>query len=101
MKRPQATASVSYPTCRSFGPLDGHINELYYLSEPSATDIMCEIACINHCFFLALSPAYVPDEFFGAFLAELDDAGISYNIMRSEPFHLSGVRYDGLDCIKI
>ena len=52
MKRPQATASVSYPTCRSFGPLDGHINELYYLSEPSATDIMCEIACINHCFFL-------------------------------------------------
>ena len=32
---------------------------------------------------------------------ELDDAEISYNIMRSEPFHLSGVRYDGLDGIKI
>ena len=101
MKRPQATASVSYIVNRSFGPLDDHISELYFLTEPSATDVMCETACINHSFFLTFSPAYVPDKLFEAFLAELDDAQIPYDITRVEPFNLCGVRYDGIEGIHI
>jgi hypothetical protein len=103
--QPRATISVSYADSRSFGPLDGYIREFYLLSEPSVTDVMCEIACVNHCFFLALSQKTASKAFFKAFfkafLAELDAIGVLFEVMRSEPFHLRGVRYDGLDGVKL
>ena len=42
--------SVSYANSRSFGPLDPFIDEFYVLSETGVSDIMCEIACVNHSF---------------------------------------------------
>jgi hypothetical protein len=99
--QPRATISVSYADSRSFGPLDDYIREFYLLSEPSVTDVMCEIACVNHCFFLALSPKTASKAFFEAFLAELDALGVPFEVMRSEPFHLCGVRYDGLEGVKL
>jgi hypothetical protein len=41
------------------------------------------------------------EEFFRAFLAELDDAGIPYEIMRKEPFRLCGVRYDDIEGVRL
>lgn len=99
--QPRATISVSYADSRSFGPLDDYIREFYLLSEPSVTDVMCEIACVNHCFFLALSQKSASKAFFEAFLAELDAIGVPFEVMRSEPFHLCGVRYDGLEGVKL
>jgi hypothetical protein len=100
--QPRATVSVSYADSRSFGPLDGYIRELYVLSEPLyVTDIMCEIACINHCFFLSLAQKYASEAFVEAFLAELDALAIPCEVMRSEPFHLCGVRYDGLEGVTL
>ncbi len=92
----RGTVSVSYADSRSFGPLDGYIRELYLLSEPSVTDVMCEVACINHSFFLALCTACEPEAFLKAFLAELDATEIPCDVLRAEPYHLCGVRYDGL-----
>ena len=97
----RATVSVSYANSRSFGPLDGYIRELYVLCEPGVTDVMCEVACINHSFFLALSTASASEALFNAFLAELDATEISHNVMGQEPFHLCGVKYDGLDGVKL
>ena len=100
--QPRATISVSYADSRSFGPLDDSIREYYVLSEPLyVTDIMCEIACINQCFFLALAQKTAAGAFFEAFLAELDAIGIPCEVMRSEPFHLCGVRYDGLSGVTL
>lgn len=97
----RGTVSVSYADSRSFGPLDPYIRELYLLSEPSVTDIMCEVACINHSFFLALFNACSQDAFLRAFIDELDATGIPCEVMRTEPYHLCGVRYDGLEGVKL
>jgi hypothetical protein len=100
--QPRATASVSYADSRSFGPLDDSIREFYVLSEPLyVTDVMCEIACINHCFFLSLAQKSASGAFVEAFLAELDALAIPCEVMRSEPFHLCGVRYDGLEGVTL
>lgn len=91
----RATVAVSYANSRSFGPLDPYIKELYMLGEPAVTDILCEVACINHSFFIALSRSFTSEEYCRAFLDELTAAGITYEIMRKESYSLCGVRYDG------
>ncbi|MBR6983271.1 MAG: hypothetical protein IKH75_07030, partial [Ruminococcus sp.] len=90
------TASVSYVNSRSFGPLDPYIKELYFLAEASAVDVMCEIACINHSFFLALGQCNSSRELFEALLCELEQANIKFEIMRDEEYHLCGLRYEDL-----
>jgi len=71
------------------------INELYVLSEPGVSDIICEIACINHHFFLAIFQTFPADEFIGVFLGELASVGIGYEVVGKEPLRLCGIReYD-------
>ena len=93
----RASFCVSYANCRSFGSLDPYIREVYLLSEPSVTDVMVELSCINHNFFAMFGQPFSSEDFFRAFLAELDDAGIPYDIMRKESFRLCGVRYDDIE----
>ena len=81
--------------------LDPYIREVYLLSEPNVTDVMVELSCINHHFFAMFGQLFPSEDFFRAFLAELDDAGIPYDIMRKEPFHLCGVRYDGIEGVRL
>ena len=91
------TASVSYADSRSFGCLDPYIDELYLLSDGAAVDILCEVACINDSFYLALVQNFESDGFFNAFLDELKDAAVPYEIEGNEEFHPSGFRYDDLE----
>ena len=95
----RATVAVSYANSRSFGPLNPYIRELYILGEPAVTDILCEVACINHSFFLALSRSFTSEAYCKAFLDELTAAGIPYEVMRKERYRLCGVRYDGIEGI--
>ena len=97
----RASFCVSYANSRSFGPLDLYIQEIYLLSEPNVTDVMVELSCINHHFFAMFGQPFSSEEFFRAFLAELDDAGIPYEIMRKEPFRLCGVRYDDIEGVRL
>ena len=97
----RASFCVSYANSRSFGSLDPYIQEVYVLSEPNVTDVMVELSCINHHFYAMFGQPFSSEEFFSAFLAELDDAGIPYEIMRKEPFRLCGVRYDGIDGVNL
>ena len=97
----RASFCVSYANSRSFGQLDPYIREIYVLSEPSVTDVMVELSCINHQFFAMFGQPFSSEAYFKAFLAELDDAGIPYEIMRKEPFHLCGVRYDGIEGVSL
>ena len=90
------TASVSYVNSRSFGPLDPYIKELYCLAEACTVDVMCEIACINHSFFVALGQCNSSRELFEALLFELQQANIPFKIMRDEEYHLCGLRYEDL-----
>ena len=90
------TASVSYVNSRSFGPLDPYIKELYNLAEVRSIDVVCEIACINNSFFVALAQCNSSREFFEAPLCELEQAGVPFQIMRDEEYHLCGLRYEDL-----
>jgi hypothetical protein len=97
----RASFCVSYANSRSFGPLDPYIREVYLLSEPNVTDVTVELSCINHHFFAMFAQLFSSEEFFRAFLTELDNAGIPYDIMRKEPFRLCGVRYDGIEGVSL
>ena len=90
------TASVSYVNSRSFGPLDPYIKELYCLAEVRSIDVMCEIACINSSFFVAFAQCNSSRELFEALLCELEQAGVPFEIMRDEEYHLCGLRYEDL-----
>ena len=71
--------------------------KIFPFSEPNVTDVTVELSCIGHQFFAMFAQLFASEEFFRAFLAELDNAGIPYDIMRKEPFRLCGVRYDGIE----
>lgn len=65
------------------------------LSEPGVSDIICEIACINHTFFLAIAQTFSADEFVEAFLGELESVGIGYEVVGKEPLRLCGIKAYG------
>ncbi|MDO4796715.1 MAG: hypothetical protein Q4A01_01710 [Coriobacteriales bacterium] len=88
---PRWSIAVSYANSRSFGPLDPYIEELYVVSTPGVTDILCEIACINQHFFLMVAQTFQSQKYMDAFLAELSEAGISYEVKRTEDANLCGV----------
>lgn len=83
--------SISYANSPYFGPLDPYIDEFYVLSETGVSDIMCEIACINHSFFLTIGQIFSSDEFVKTFLNELSSVGISYEVMGKKPLRLCGL----------
>ena len=83
--------SVSYANSRTFGPLDPYIAELYVLSEAGVIDAILEIACINHCFFLAVDQTFSSDHFMNLFLDELSQNGIDAEVMGREPARLCGI----------
>ena len=88
---PRWSISISYANSRTFGPLDPYIEELYMLAELGVSDIMCEIACLNHCFFLAVGQNFSSNQFVDAFLDELASVGIDYEVMGREPLRLCGL----------
>lgn len=94
--RRRTTFTVSYVNSRSFGPLDAYIEELYVLAEPSSSSVVCEIACINHAFFLHLEQRFASEALLEVFLGELRDAGITAELLRKEDYRTSSVRYDDL-----
>ena len=88
----QASICISYVNNRSFGPLDPYIEEQYIVTSLSkVTDILCEISCLNHNIFLAFLQPYSSDRYFRCFLQELGSAGISYEVLRSEPLRICGI----------
>lgn len=96
-----STVAVSYAKNGSFGPLDSYIQEIYYLAEPHVIDLICEVACINQSFFLSFIQNFSSETIFQAFLKELESVGISYKIKSKELYRPSGVRYDGIDNVKL
>ena len=87
--------AISYADSRSFGPLDPYIDELYLLSEPGVADVICEVACINHCFFLCIARTFHSKKFTEIFLDELSTVGLDYEVTGTEPFHLCGTEAYG------
>ena len=98
--QPRGTMSVSYINSRTFGLLDPYIKEVFALAEPASTDVLCEIFCINHSFFVSFVQNFTSEDLVNAFMRELEEAGISGEILRKEALRLCGVRYDDLEGIK-
>ena len=89
--RPRWTFCVSYANSRSFGPLDPYIEELYILAEPGVGDIVMEIACINHHFFLSVGQNFSSSKYVDAFIEELSSIGVHVDVMSREIFQLCGI----------
>ena len=87
---PRWSMAISYANSRSFGPLDPYIEELYLLTDMSVADLGCEIACINHQFFLAIIQNFSSEAFLGLFLNELSSVGLNYEVMGEGPLRLCG-----------
>ena len=85
------TFAVSYTNSKSMGSVDPYIEALYVVAEPGVFDIGCEIACINHSFYLTLIQSFSADRFIDTFLKELSSVGIEYEVMRKEPLRLCGI----------
>ena len=89
---PQASICVSYVNDRSFGPLDPYIEEMYIVTSLSKiTDMLCEVTCINHSFFLAFLQPFFSEKFLECFLEELHVVGIPCELLRSEPLQMCGI----------
>ena len=89
---PQASICVSNINNRSFGPLDPYIEEMYFVTSLSKiTDILCEVTCINHSFFLAFHQPFSSEKYLECFLEELHHAGIRFELLRSEPLLMCGI----------
>lgn len=90
---PLASICVSYLGGRSFGSLDPWIDEFYIMTSLSKmTDVLCEITCVHHRFFLALMQPFASPDYLRCFLEELTSAGIAYEMLRSEPLRLCSLR---------
>ena len=90
---PQASFSVSYPKNVSFGTLEPLIQETYVVTSlKPITDILCEVTCINHCFFLAFMQPFSSTKFLECFLDELRLAEIPYELLFSEPLRMCEVQ---------
>jgi len=87
---PRWSMAISYANSRSFGPLDPYIEELYLLTDMGVADLGCEIACINHQFFLAIIQNFSSEAFLGLFLNELSSVGLNYEVMGEGPLRLCG-----------
>lgn len=89
---PQASICVSYTHGKGFGPLGAWIDEFYIMTSLSKiTDILCEITCVNHSFFLAFMQPFSSPGYFRCFLEELTLAGLQYELLRSEPLRLCNI----------
>ena len=90
---PQASICVSYPRIRSFGPLDPYIEALFIVTSLlKITDVLCEVLCINHSFFIAFMQPFSSTEYLECFLEELSLAGIPHELLFSEPLRMCGMR---------
>lgn len=89
---PRWSISVSYANSRTFGPLDPYIEELYVLAEPAVIDLICEIACINHNFFLAVMQNFASEVYFEALLEEFSQTGVDCEVVGREPLRLCGLK---------
>ena len=89
---PQASICVSYANSRSFGPLDPYIEELYIVTTLlKITDILCEVTCINHSFFLALMQPFSSEKYLKCLLEELRQAGLDCEARGSETLRMCGI----------
>ncbi len=88
----RASICVSYPKSRSFGPLDPYIQTLYIVTSlAKITDVLCEVTCIHHNFFLAFMQPFASAEYLACFLEELSLAGIPHELLFSESLRTSRI----------
>lgn len=93
---PRATAMVSYTGNRTMGDLDPYIDEFYCVAETIGVGILTEINCLNHSFYLSITQNFTSDAYVQAFLEELREAGVAYEVMGEEPFFVSSARFEDL-----
>lgn len=89
---PMASICVSYVNCRSFGELDPYIEELIYVTSlGKKTDVLCEVTCFKHDFFIAFMQPFSSEKYFRCFLEELEMAGLHCELLGSGPLRICGI----------
>ena len=91
---PRFTATVSYANSRGFERLDAYIEELYILADPGVTDVVCELCCFKHGFYLSFLQSFEDQKLFRAFTQELSRLEIPYEGRRREPLKLNSISWE-------
>ena len=90
---PRYTATVSYTKTGDFGPLDPYIEEFYMLADPGVTDVVCEVVCFRHSFYLTFLQSFADQGLFRTFTDALMKAGIPHQVMGMEKLRQSGITW--------
>ena len=94
---PRFTATVSYLRSKGFGQLDQYIEEIYTLADPGVTDVVCEVCCMNHCFYLLFLQSFGDQRLFHTFIRELSELEIPCEVKRREQLRLSSISWKKAD----
>ena len=91
---PRFTATVSYTKSRGFEQLNAYIEELYSLADPGVTDVVCELQCFKHRFYLSFLQSFEDQRLFRTFTQELSELEIPYEVKRREPLKLNSISWE-------
>ena len=91
---PRFTATVSYTKSRGFEQLNAYIEELYSLADPGVTDVVCELQCFKHRFYLSFLQSFEDQRLFRTFTQELSELEIPYEVKRREQLKLNSISWE-------
>lgn len=91
---PRFTATVSYMKSEGFGPLEQYLEEMYPLAEPNVTDVVCEMCCFHHSFYLLFLQNFKDQSLFQTFTGQLQELEIPYEVKSREKLRLSSIRWE-------
>ncbi|MDO4797876.1 MAG: hypothetical protein Q4A01_07640 [Coriobacteriales bacterium] len=93
---PLVSSIVSYTGNRTMGDLDHHIDEFYCVTEPMGTELLIEINCLNHCFYLSVLQSFSSSAYVDELMREFAEEGIGCELVGKEDLRLSRTRYDDI-----
>ena len=86
------TATVSYVGKAHFKQAERYIRDFRLWTSPAATGLLIEISAVNGRFTLDVLQTFSNPIFVNAFLKELDDNGIVYDMQDVHELELSNIR---------
>ena len=92
MARKYVTATVSYVGQANYQEAERYIRDFRGWTSSSSDMILIEISAVNGRFTLDFIQAFSNPLFVNAFLRELDENGITYDLLDVEPLVLPNIR---------
>ena len=94
---PSVSAFVSYTGNRTMGDLDPYIDDFYCVTGAVGAEIVVEINCLNHCFYISVMQNFSSSAYVDELVREFAEEGIGCEVVGTDDLWISGTRYDDID----